>query len=296
MQTSQFDLSVIVRTNGRSPQFLRRALGSIIAQTRLPAMIVVVNDSSDGALIKAELGQIDFRGISWQYLPRDVAIQPQPNRSTALNRGLAAAGTCWISFLDDDDTWMPQFLERVGSLLAVVEQRPDFGGVVTQTQTVEERLEAGVVVEKLRRPFNPGLLAVDLALLAKGNRFTLNSMVVNREVFASVGAYRDDLPVLEDWEFNVRAAAHFHFEVIPEALVCYHLRPSNDATANTSLIEHRRVKRMIQNEWLRHDRAAGRHGLGQLAWAGEIRGLRVVLDSGRAWRDRIRCWLGRPAQ
>jgi glycosyltransferase involved in cell wall biosynthesis len=294
MHTSPLDLSVIVRTCGRAPQFLRRALNSITVQTRMPSTIVVVNDGIDIAGARTELDKIDFRGITVKYLTRDSRLQAEPNRAAALNRGIAASDTRWIAFLDDDDTWTAQFLERVGAVLETDGDRTGFGGVVVQTLAVHEKLRADKIVEQSRRPYNSDLLLVDLAILATGNRFTINSMVVSRDVISAVGKYREDLPVLEDWEFNVRAAARFHFEVIPEPLVCYHLRPAGGgAAANSSLAEHRRVAVRIRNEWLRADLAAGRLGLGQLALAGEIRGLGGFLAVGKQWRDRIHGWWGK---
>jgi hypothetical protein len=201
-----------------------------------------------------------------------------------------------VSFLDDDDTWTPRFLERVAHLLSANENRQDFGGVVTQTLAVYEKQSSDVFVEKSRKPFNPDLRVIDLAALAAGNRFTINAMVVRRELYAVVGLYREDLPVLEDWEFNVRAAAKFHFEVIPERLVCYHLRPANDSAANSQLEEHLYTAVRIRNEWLRADLAAGRMGLGQLALAGENRILVAVLEKVRHWRKRMFSWWGRPSR
>ena len=292
MHPSQFNISVIVRTGGRSPLFLRRALSSILAQTQLPSTIIVVNDGLDISGVEAELGKIEWRGIAVKYLPRDPQIQAQPNRSAALNRGISAVTTQWISFLDDDDTWTPRFLERVAAVLATGGDCLGFGGVVTQTLAIHEKFGTDKIVEQRRRRYNPDLRVLDLAALAVGNRFTLNSLVVGRHVFAAVGNYREDLSVLEDWEFNVRAAVRFHFEVIPEALVCYHLRPADDSAANSSIDEHLRVAVRIRNEWLRADVAAGRLGLGQLALTGEIRGLGAVLAVGKKWRDRMRSWFG----
>ncbi len=293
MSATQPSISVIVRTSGRSFLFLRRALNSIVAQTLPPALIIVVNDGTNFSGVEVELGKIDLQGIPFKHLPRDPSVHPQPNRAVALNRGVAEANTRWISFLDDDDTWAPEFLKRIAPVLSEGESSVRFGGVVTQTLAVYERLESDKIAEKSRKPFNPGLKSIDLATLAVGNRFTINAMVFRREVFASVGQYREDLPVLEDWEFNVRAAARFHFEVVPYPLACYHIRPSADPSPNSSVDQHKKVAMRIRNEWLQADLAAGRLGFGQLALSGEIRGMGAVLDYAQGWRDRIGRWFGR---
>lgn len=292
MTPTQVNLGVIVRTCGRSPLFLRRALASIVGQSVRPSLVVVVDDGDDAPGVESELAKFDWQGIVWRHQPR---VAPAlRNRSAALNRGIAAADTQWIAFLDDDDTWLPDFLERVAPLLAQHEHLVDFGGVVVQTLAVQERHSPEGWVETGRKRFNPDLRTVELAALVGGNQFTINALVAKRGVFTVAGPYREDLPVLEDWEFNVRAAMKFHFEVIPEPLVCYHLRPENDGAANTSIDEHVRTGARIRNEWLRADLAAGRIGLGQLAATGElrerlkeVRGFVGVLGFIRRWRDKL---------
>ena len=187
---------------------------------------------------------------------------------------------------------MPTFLEKVTLVLARDEGQNNFGGVVTQTVAVHERFGADKITEQYRKPFNSDLREIDLAALVVGNRFTNNSMVIHRKVFTAVGNFREDLTVLYDWEFNIRAVARFHFGVVPEGLACYHLRPLADLNQNTSIEEHLRVKIRIRNEWLRADLAAGRLGLGQLALAGEMRGFGAILDLGRRWRNWIRSCFG----
>jgi glycosyltransferase involved in cell wall biosynthesis len=294
MKSDSLDLCVIVRTHGRPPIFLNRALRSIARQTRLPASVIIIDDGTDPACVNTELAKLDLSGLVVRHLARDIQCHPKPNRAAALNRGIAAATTRWISFLDDDDTWAPTFVERVATALQSMEAMPNFGGVVTQTEAVYEKLEGGMLIETGREPFNPNLYVVDVAALAVETQFTNNSMVIKKEVFDAVGFYREDLPVQEDWEFNVRAATQFHFEVIPEPLVRYHQRPSNSSAANTSADELNRVAVLIRNEWLRKDLTAGRIGLGQLSLAGESRGLGRELSRWIRWRRRIAKWLGRP--
>lgn len=281
------DISVIVRSCGR-PLLLRRALASIVAQTRPPAEIVVVAIGDAGAKAVPDLKNLP----ALKLIPTD-AVR---SRGGALNDGIAAASGRWIAFLDDDDTWIANFLERAAPVLAAGHSNGSFGGVVTQAWVVEEKMKGHEIVERHRRLFNGTFHAVDLAALVVRNRFTLNAMVVRRDVWAAIGPYREDLPVLEDWEFNVRAAARFHFEVIPEALVCYHLRPVDDVAANTSVSEHQKVLAQIRNEWLRADLAAGRIGMGQLALLAETRGLDALLEFGRHCRARFHRWFGGPSR
>jgi glycosyltransferase involved in cell wall biosynthesis len=280
MSTQLPEISVIVRTAQRDPVFLRRALGSIRAQTVPPGEIVVFNGGGKPEVVEAAIRASDLTGILVT-----TRHNPPLGQAAAANQAVQVARGTWIAFLDDDDTWAPAFLEHTTRMLVQEGAAADFGGVVTQTESVFERLIDGQPREHTREPFNSALKTIDLAALAVQNRFTNNALVFSRTAFAATGPFREDLAVLYDWEFNVRLAAKFRLEVVPEMLARYHQRPADDPAPNTSLEEHARMQVRIRNEWLRADLAAGRLGLGQLALTREVRGLRTVLADFRRWRN-----------
>lgn len=80
--TARTGVTVIVPTIGPRRDLLTRALTSIAAQTHQPDAILVAYDRhGEGA---------------WK----------------TRNRALALVDTTWVAFLDDDDEWLPQHLER----------------------------------------------------------------------------------------------------------------------------------------------------------------------------------------
>ena len=95
-------VSVIIPTFNRV-HTLRRAIDSVIAQTYEAYSIVVVDDgSTDGT---SEM-------INELY-PQLIFIK-QDNRgvSAARNTGIKSIDAEWIAFLDSDDEWLPEKLER----------------------------------------------------------------------------------------------------------------------------------------------------------------------------------------
>lgn len=89
-----------------------RALASVLAQTDPRFRLVVVCDpSTDGSA--QEVARCTDPRI--QVLHR---AQPGPGGYAARNLGVQAAHTDWVAFLDADDTWMPDHLAQLRTLMA----------------------------------------------------------------------------------------------------------------------------------------------------------------------------------
>jgi glycosyltransferase involved in cell wall biosynthesis len=89
--------------------WIARALDSVLAQTRRPREVVVVDDgSTDGTARVAQR-----YGPSVRHVYRANA-----GVAAARNRGIAASTQDWIAFLDADDEWLPEKTERQLEILA----------------------------------------------------------------------------------------------------------------------------------------------------------------------------------
>jgi glycosyltransferase involved in cell wall biosynthesis len=87
---------------------LERALASVRAQTRPACEVVVVDDGSS-----------DDTAERMRRLRPWVRALFQRNRGAAAarNRGVRAVRADWVAFLDDDDVWAPDHLERVAAAI-----------------------------------------------------------------------------------------------------------------------------------------------------------------------------------
>lgn len=100
-------ISAIVPTCGR-PEMLRRAIESILAQTLLPQEIIVVNDTDQPC-------DLNVSHLSASHV-KVISNCRTKGASGARNCGADSARHEFLAFLDDDDQWLPQYLEKVSYL------------------------------------------------------------------------------------------------------------------------------------------------------------------------------------
>lgn len=119
MNADRYDISVIIPVYNCA-DFLPEAIESVLAQTCPPAEIIVVDDGSmDGS---AE--------VAARYAPRvRVLAQPNGGAGSARNLGVRNAGRPLLAFLDADDVWLPDKLQRQMSAMETGEYDMVFGRV-----------------------------------------------------------------------------------------------------------------------------------------------------------------------
>ena len=106
-------IAAVVATHNR-PQFLaNRSLASIALQTRLPDLLVVVDDSDPKVRRTNEEIVADFRtgGTRTVYLENYRTPGAAGAWNTALSELQDVAPHAFVAILDDDDDWEPDYLE-----------------------------------------------------------------------------------------------------------------------------------------------------------------------------------------
>lgn len=83
-------------------RFLGEAIASVLGQTRPPGEVLVVDDGSSDGSARVAAG---FPGVS-------VLRRPPLGQAAASNAGVARASGDFLAFLDADDVWMGDKLER----------------------------------------------------------------------------------------------------------------------------------------------------------------------------------------
>ncbi len=98
------EVSVVLATCDR-PKLLVRALGSVLQQTDVDFEVILVDSNHDCDPVKDNPLVADLLAD-----PRVVLVRPEPrpySAATARNAGLALVRGEWVSYLDDDDEYLP---------------------------------------------------------------------------------------------------------------------------------------------------------------------------------------------
>lgn len=256
-------VAIVTRTKNR-PQFLPRARASVEAQSFRDFVWVVVNDAGDPAVPEQEVKAAHFNGLRALLVNREASV----GMEAASNDGIARVDSRYIVIHDDDDSWDPAFLEKTVHFLNT---NPDPLGVVTYSARIIEDISSGEPVAVSVDAYNDKLRAIYLSDLCEHNRFPPISFLFRRGVYEALNGFDESLPVLGDWDFNLRILLQGEIALLPETLANYHLRlavPDGQGhlgnTVTTGLSQHAVIDCRYRNHILREDVKAGRVGLGML--------------------------------
>lgn len=186
-------------------------LESVLAQTLQDLEVIVVDD-----------GSTDRTGaLGAEILDPRVQVITKPNSgaSAARNAGVAAAKGTYVAFLDADDLWLPEKLQKQ---IAFLEANPSVRAVQTGVYMVDDKLEI-----QSARPCSPWGDALFDVLMFKNLPAFPSSVVFERLGLEEIGGWDESLVILEDWNLAIEAARYCNLESIAEPLVLYRVHPGN---------------------------------------------------------------------
>jgi len=215
------DVSVVLCTHdGRSRGFLDATLRSVLAQTAPPAEVILVDDASTD-------GTADHVRRAYP----DVRIVPSARRglASARNTGVAAAGSRWIAFVDDDDVWRP---EKLAAQLrqAGGSDRPDatiWASRMVHIDGTDRVDESPVPADHLARW--PACLL--------GSTLTPSGVMLPRALFDRFGGFDERLAGASAYEFWIRCLAGGVAVRFTDDIVLEYRRHASQMTASARTIE-----------------------------------------------------------
>lgn len=232
-------VSVIIATRGR-PKLLRRAIESVAEQSYPSLEVVVVDENDPGSGPAGETARVV------EELMRSVAISYLRDRTptwvcTARNEGAAAARGDYFAFLDDDDWWKREKIERQMDLFA---RRPELGLTYTGLTVV---VGEGRVIKERYAPSGEDIFD---KLLKENVIGTPSSAIVPARLFRELGGFDPLLPTRHDLDLYIRIA-HQHPVAGVEEPLTYYLN-YNPASMSKNFKNKMEGRRLIYEKHAEH--------------------------------------------
>jgi glycosyltransferase involved in cell wall biosynthesis len=192
-------VSVIIPTYNRA-KLLSSTLDSVAAQTFRDYEIIIVDDGS----VDDTAQQVATRTGPIRYI-----WQRNQGVSEARNHALRETHSEFVAFLDSDDLWQPNFLERA---VAELRRRPDYALVFTDFISTDPR---GRILRGHRKRPHAGRVTPQLF----ASTFIHTSAVVARSaIIRDAGGFDGRLTHNEDYDLWLRLSLRYPFGLIPEPL------------------------------------------------------------------------------
>ena len=235
-------VTVILPTWNRE-KWLKTSIESVLSQTFQDFELIVVDDASTdstGKILESYSGK-----IKTILLPENLGV------SSARNIAIVQSDSNWIAFLDSDDYWHAEKLEKQIKQTIL---RPDHQIHFTDEIWIRNGIRVNPKNKHRKREgriFKPSLA---LCLMAP------SAVMLHRELLERHGMFDDSLPVCEDYDLWLRLTAYHPVALLNEKLMTRHGGHSDQLSRKLWGIDRFRVQslhKILSQEDLRSgDRSA----------------------------------------
>lgn len=270
-------ITAVITTCKRPPEILERAIKSVISQTFKEIELFVVDDSPNSYEYREQVKNLvesySNQGVVY------IAHQKNSGACVARNTGLKAANGEYIAFLDDDDEWLPEKIEKQFEAFKKYDSRTAL--IYCGKVTVDDI--TGVIRER-QTDFHEGVV---FDLLIERNFIGSTSYPLLRtDALREVGGFDPQMPSSQDYDVWLRIAQIYKVGYVRENLVRYHIHDGEFITGNPNkkiialerlnskhaeyLKKHRHALWKRRIVIINSDSAAGHYGKMTLRWLSAV--------------------------
>lgn len=212
-------------------RYVARSIQSCLDQTLPANEIVIVNDgSTDGsAEIIRDFARNDSRIINIE--------QENKGQTVSKNVGISNSSAEFVAFLDADDFWEKDKLEKQMELF----QDSQVGVVFSRSRYVDEdNREVNLVLKNKYLQPRRGRVSEWLFM---DNFVPFSSSIVRRACFDALGMFDERLKMGIDWDLWLRFSTAYTFDFVDEPLLVYRVGHPGQMSKNLE-------ERMRSSDWI----------------------------------------------
>jgi glycosyltransferase involved in cell wall biosynthesis len=218
-------INIIIPTYNRELT-IKRAIDSVLNQTYTNFKLIVIDDgSSDNT--KQILDSYKNK-IIYYY-------QENKGVSSARNKGIKLSKGEYIAFLDSDDEWKKNKLEKQ---IDFFNKNPEYK--ICQTNEIWIRNNLHLNQKKIHQKqqgwiFEPCL---KLCLISPSN------VIIHKDIFSHIGLFDETLPACEDYDLWLRITLHYPIGLLEEKLAIKYGGHSDQLSKTIWGLDRFRIKSM----------------------------------------------------
>lgn len=210
-------VSVILTTYNRA-HLVMESIYSVLGQTYSNLELIIADDGSTDNTEELVQALPDPR-IRYYKMPHTGRTAILKNAAIRHSKGEL------IAFIDSDDTWTENKLEKQVQLL---HKHSHIGFTITDAITYR----SGVVLSPRTYTNRQGVELANIFNRLKQNRFVVYNptLVLRRSCIEKTGWFNEDMLFCSDYHFNMRLAYHFDAGIIYESLLWRRMHDTNRST------------------------------------------------------------------
>jgi glycosyltransferase involved in cell wall biosynthesis len=197
-------------------RYLAATIESILSQTYQHYEIIAVNDGSHDC--SAEIVKRYFTSGRLKYIE-----QVNQGVANARNTGIEHSSGEFVAFVDQDDLWSPDKLEKQ---IAYMQAHADVALVHGRVECIDGD---GARISCEGRVYVDDTSGYCAERLLTGNRIAVPTVMVRRSCLNAVGFLDQTFAPSDDWHLWLRLALRFPFGFLDEVLATYRVHDSNES-------------------------------------------------------------------
>jgi glycosyltransferase involved in cell wall biosynthesis len=178
----------------------------VLSQSYPPIEVIIIDDASEDCHAYADVEALLDPRV--RYVRNEFPLGP----SGARNIGICLSHGELVAFLDDDDQWLPEKLQKqVREFL----RDPEVGAVYCPCKWRD--LDTGTVYPRTRTHYAYGWILPEQ--LVEDHTCGAPTYMVRRDLLLSIGCFDTSLSGREDWDLSIRLAEICKIAFVDEDLV-----------------------------------------------------------------------------
>ena len=220
---NSFSISVVIPTFNRLI-YLERAIKSVLNQTISVNEIIIVDDGSDD-------GTSEF--IHSNYPNLKYIFQSNSGVSAARNTGIKAASSNWIAFLDSDDAWVTNKIQKQ---ITELELNPE----INFCHSNEIWIRNGKEIKQKNTHKKFGGFIFDKCL--DKCRISPSTVICRKSLLIKLNGFDEDLAICEDYDLWLRITSDNPVIYIEKPLIIKYGGHQDQLSRNSEGIESYHIK------------------------------------------------------